>query len=1160
MAKSDKRIDSLPILSNPDEFEEWKRDIAIWKAVTTVEKKTQGPILYRSLEGQAKKACSNIKIEDICSDRGYDLIIEKLTQVFAKDNEQKAFEDCRKFEIFQRSSDMNIVQYITEFERLYDKLQIHDMKYADAVLAYKLLINANISEEKQSMCRATMGKLTFDNIKRQLKVIHDSTGTDEQSGTLNSGNVTVKEEPVFEAEYSYTDNFFGQSRDRGRWRGNRRPNMRGNYRGNYGFRTNASRKTGNEQEAGRTEKPGKKTNPLDRWGNITVCSICRSIYHWARDCPDKEPGYEEKINLFANGVQGTYLPQFLQETLNCAILDCGCVKTVCGKKWLDVYVQSLSSKEKEEMSETYSDTRFRFGVGGPVYTSEKRITLPAVLGKKNVSIETDVIDCDLPLLLSKESMKKAETEIHFRDDEVSMLGQNLKLHFTSSGHYSVPLGRDLTSENKIEQTFLEIEELDRDNKLKACRKLHTQFGHAASNRLKDLLKDAKVTDKEIFDMIEEVGEKCEICTKFKRPKLRPVVGLALAKEFNDMVSMDLKFYHSVPWLHMIDHSTRFSSACVIPDKKQETIIEHVFKHWISIFGSPKNILSDNGCEFNNSAMRELGELLNVQVRTTAAESPWSNGITERHNALIGSMLDKIIEEQNCSLELALAWAVNAKNSLSNVYGYSPYQLVFGKNPNIPGALTDKLPALESVTSSQILADHLNAITTARKAYVEAEASNKVKRALTRKVRPATSLIYDTGDKVFYKRNQSDKWRGPATVIGKEKHQVFIKHGGVYLRVNPCHLTHVNDELTFSNEDSKKKEEAKKLNEQGTMESGYVSKEAPNLNVEEDSDEEAERKEKETHNLNDEEDSDEEGREHSRHVVARNTSDNNEIYSQIANEPNHQPERDANSTNPKAAPGTCEPVMPSKGSKIRYKLRDSEDVKEAKVLGKAGKATGKNKFWINIEDENGQLKSLNVEQLSDMQIVEDLVLLSCNESDVEVKQAMALEIENWKNHNVFTEVEDEGQTAVSSRWVITEKYKEGVKCVKARLVARGFEEADIGEIRKDSPTCGKESLRLCLTLFASMNWKINSLDIKAAFLQGNPIEREVYIMPPKEVQTNKLWKLNKTVYGLADASRTWYLRVRQELTTLGIKVSKYDEAVFFLEHRQRSRGSSLLSRR
>ena len=83
-------------------------------------------------------------------------------------------------------------------------------------------------------------------------------------------------------------------------------------------------------------------------------------------------------------------------------------------------------------------------------------------------------------------------------------------------------------------------------------------------------------------------------------------------------------------------------------------------------------------------------------------------------------------------------------------------------------------------------------------FVEAEASSKVKRALARKIRPATSLIYETGDKVFYKRNDSDKWREPATVIGKEKHQVFVKHGGIYVRVNPCHLTHVKDDVMLAN--------------------------------------------------------------------------------------------------------------------------------------------------------------------------------------------------------------------------------------------------------------------------------------------------------------------------------------------------------------------------
>ena len=78
----------------------------------------------------------------------------------------------------------------------------------------------------------------------------------------------------------------------------------------------------------------------------------------------------------------------------------------------------------------------------------------------------------------------------------------------------------------------------------------------------------------------------------------------------------------------------------------------------------------------------------------------SNGITERHNGIIGNMVDKILHDQNCSVELAFAWAVSAKNSLSNVFGYSPSQLIFEKNPNLPSVLTEQPPALENITSSQ----------------------------------------------------------------------------------------------------------------------------------------------------------------------------------------------------------------------------------------------------------------------------------------------------------------------------------------------------------------------------------------------------------------------------------------------------------------------------
>ena len=48
--------------------------------------------------------------------------------------------------------------------------------------------------------------------------------------------------------------------------------------------------------------------------------------------------------------------------------------------------------------------------------------------------------------------------------------------------------------------------------------------------------------------------------------------------------------------------------------------------------------------------------------------------------------------------------------------------------------------------------------------------------------------------MYNKRRQWDKWRVPGSVIVKEKHHVFVKHDGIYVHVNPCHLGHVNENI------------------------------------------------------------------------------------------------------------------------------------------------------------------------------------------------------------------------------------------------------------------------------------------------------------------------------------------------------------------------------
>ena len=59
--------------------------------------------------------------------------------------------------------------------------------------------------------------------------------------------------------------------------------------------------------------------------------------------------------------------------------------------------------------------------------------------------------------------------------------------------------------------------------------------------------------------------------------------------------------------------------------------------------------------------------MNINVKTTDAESPWSNGLCERHNQVLGQMLEKTLADTNCSLDIAVAWCINAKNSLQNVF-------------------------------------------------------------------------------------------------------------------------------------------------------------------------------------------------------------------------------------------------------------------------------------------------------------------------------------------------------------------------------------------------------------------------------------------------------------------------------------------------------------
>ena len=116
--------------------------------------------------------------------------------------------------------------------------------------------------------------------------------------------------------------------------------------------------------------------------------------------------------------------------------------------------------------------------------------------------------------------------------------------------------------------------------------------------------------------------------------------------------------------------------------------------------------------------------------------------------------------------------------------------------------------------------------------------------------------------------------------------------------------------------------------------------------------------------------------------------------------------------------------------------------------------------------------------------------------------------------------------------------------KARLFMRGDLEKGKEKIRADSPTASKETLKLALIVAANEGFKVKTVDIKSAFLEGKSLERQIYVSPPAEAnRVGKLWLLKQAAYGILDGGRKFYLKLSETLESLGLHKVHADGALF-----------------
>ena len=254
-----------------------------------------------------------------------------------------------------------------------------------------------------------------------------------------------------------------------------------------------------------------------------------------------------------------------------------------------------------------------------------------------------------------------------------------------------------------------------------------------------------------------------------------------------------------------------------------------------------------------------------------------------------------------------------------------------------------------------------------------------------KTRNATGLVYNTGDKVYYKKKNSKRWHGPAIVIGRTNKQVFVKHGGTYLRVNPCNVRMVVEKEMSSQLDEA--DEAQVDNQASVNLPEEIQwMEIPNNNTDH-------------NNVEDIVDS-----QNSQDAVQIAAEESNDFPGELIHETQDAvctPEeiRDLpgvvidDELSHSAEKAKESGILPTSGSKIQYKMEDGPVWKEARVIGRAGKATGKNKGWCNIQDiSDDSFSSINFEKVKEWNYKDEEVLYVAKDSE-EIIEAKMKELMN-----------------------------------------------------------------------------------------------------------------------------------------------------------------------
>ena len=223
----------------------------------------------------------------------------------------------------------------------------------------------------------------------------------------------------------------------------------------------------------------------------------------------------------------------------------------------------------------------------------------------------------------------------------------------------------------------------------ALEELHNKFGHPGRERTYSLIRDRFYWNG-MFKDIDNWIKACHRCLRRKVPTNQRAELVNIETTYPlELVCMDyLSLEESkggYPYILVItDHFTRFAQAIPTRNQTARTTAEAFYHHFITYYGIPTRIHTDQGANFEGKLMRELCNITGMTKSRTTPYHPMGNGVCERFNRSLLDMLGTLQPTLKSNWKAHVGPLVHAYNCTRHEStGQSPYFLMFGREPRLP---------------------------------------------------------------------------------------------------------------------------------------------------------------------------------------------------------------------------------------------------------------------------------------------------------------------------------------------------------------------------------------------------------------------------------------------------------------------------------------------